>query len=71
MHHKFVSFRKAADRTKRYISTDPTNTQKAFDPEGFFKTGDCAEKIGDSYVLHGRANIDGIEFSLITSDAQL
>lgn len=34
-------------------------TEKAFDSEGFFKSGDCAEKIGDTYVLHGRANIDG------------
>jgi malonyl-CoA/methylmalonyl-CoA synthetase len=34
-------------------------TEKAFDSEGFFKSGDCAKKVGDSYVLYGRANIDG------------
>lgn len=45
----------------RYISDDPTLTEKAFDEEGFFKSGDCAEKVGDSYVLHGRANIDGLK----------
>jgi len=50
-----------ANMNDRYISTDPTQTEKAFDADGFFKTGDCAEKIGDSYVLHGRANIDGNE----------
>jgi malonyl-CoA/methylmalonyl-CoA synthetase len=49
---------------KRYISYDPTQTEKAFDSEGFFKTGDCAEKLGDCYLLHGRANIDGIEILL-------
>lgn len=45
----------------RYISDDPTLTDKAFDEEGFFKSGDCAELVGDSYVLHGRANIDGLK----------
>ncbi|KAJ6787096.1 hypothetical protein PWT90_10884 [Aphanocladium album] len=46
----------------RYISDDPTLTNKAFDEEGFFKSGDCAELIGDSYILHGRANIDVLHF---------
>lgn len=44
-----------------YISEDPTLTGKAFDEEGFFKSGDCAEMVGGSYVLHGRTNIDGLE----------
>jgi malonyl-CoA/methylmalonyl-CoA synthetase len=35
-------------------------TDKAFDEEGFFKSGDAAELVGDCYVLHGRANIDGL-----------
>jgi non-ribosomal peptide synthetase component E (peptide arylation enzyme) len=53
--------RKRLTQKKRYLSDDPTQTEKAFDSEGFFKTGDCAEKLGDSYILHGRANIDGLE----------
>ncbi|TAQ83725.1 hypothetical protein B7494_g7947 [Chlorociboria aeruginascens] len=53
---------KAPSMFSRYISDDPTQTEKAFDSEGFFKTGDCAEKIGDCYKLHGRANIDVLHF---------
>ncbi|KFY69362.1 hypothetical protein V496_00297 [Pseudogymnoascus sp. VKM F-4515 (FW-2607)] len=53
---------KAPSMFSRYISDDPTLTEKAFDSEGFFKSGDCAEKIGDTYVLHGRANIDVLHF---------
>jgi malonyl-CoA/methylmalonyl-CoA synthetase len=49
---------------KRYICDDPTQTEKAFDSEGFFRTGDCAEKLGDSYILYGRVNIDGHNPSL-------
>lgn len=52
-----------------YISDDPTLTDKAFDEEGFFKSGDCAELVGDSYVLHGRANIDGLKTRLKFRDA--
>jgi malonyl-CoA/methylmalonyl-CoA synthetase len=37
-------------------------TDKAFDEEGFFKSGDAAELVGDCYVLHGRANIDVLHF---------
>jgi malonyl-CoA/methylmalonyl-CoA synthetase len=46
----------------RYLSDDPSLTAKSFDEEGYFLTGDCAEMIGDSYKLHGRANIDGLEY---------
>ncbi|KFY31419.1 hypothetical protein V493_01126 [Pseudogymnoascus sp. VKM F-4281 (FW-2241)] len=53
---------KAPSMFSRYISDDPTLTEKAFDSEGFFKTGDCAEKVGDTYVLYGRANIDVLHF---------
>ncbi|KFY16238.1 hypothetical protein V491_05382 [Pseudogymnoascus sp. VKM F-3775] len=53
---------KAPSMFSRYIADDPTLTEKAFDSEGFFKTGDCAEKVGDTYVLHGRANIDVLHF---------
>ncbi|KFY18238.1 hypothetical protein V492_00058 [Pseudogymnoascus sp. VKM F-4246] len=53
---------KAPSMFSRYIADDPTLTEKAFDSEGYFKTGDCAEKIGDTYVLHGRANIDVLHF---------
>lgn len=52
--------KKSINKVIRYISDDPTLTDKAFDEEGFFKSGDCAELVGDSYVLHGRANIDGL-----------
>lgn len=52
--------KKSINKGIRYISDDPTLTDKAFDEEGFFKSGDCAELVGDSYVLHGRANIDGL-----------
>ncbi|OBT59320.1 hypothetical protein VE04_00252 [Pseudogymnoascus sp. 24MN13] len=53
---------KAPSMFSRYISDDPTLTEKAFDSEGYFKSGDCAEKVGDTYVLHGRANIDVLHF---------
>ncbi|PMD21337.1 acetyl-CoA synthetase-like protein [Hyaloscypha hepaticicola] len=53
---------KAPSMFSRYLSDDPTLTEKAFDSEGFFKTGDCAEKLGDCYLLHGRANIDVFHF---------
>jgi len=53
---------KAPSMFSRYISDDPTQTEKAFDSDGFFKTGDCAEKIGDCYKLYGRANIDVLHF---------
>ncbi|KAH8646949.1 hypothetical protein BGZ60DRAFT_570534 [Tricladium varicosporioides] len=53
---------KAPTMFSRYISTDPTVTEKAFDSDGFFKTGDCASKVGDCYTLHGRASIDVLHF---------
>ncbi|CAG8976830.1 hypothetical protein HYALB_00009094 [Hymenoscyphus albidus] len=53
---------KAPTMFSHYISDDPAQTRKAFDEEGFFKTGDCAEKVGDCYVIHGRANIDVLHF---------
>jgi long-subunit acyl-CoA synthetase (AMP-forming) len=52
--------KKSINKGVSYISDDPTLTNKAFDEEGFFKSGDCAKMVGHSYVLHGRANIDGI-----------
>jgi malonyl-CoA/methylmalonyl-CoA synthetase len=45
--------------TIRYLSHDSNLTENSFDEHGYFITGDCAEKLGDSYKLHGRANIDG------------
>ncbi|EKD12998.1 uncharacterized protein L3040_007081 [Drepanopeziza brunnea f. sp. 'multigermtubi'] len=53
---------KAPTMFSRYISDDPTHYERAFDEEGFFKTGDCVEKVGNCYVLHGRANIDVLHF---------
>ncbi|KAG0645085.1 Acyl-synthetase family member [Hyphodiscus hymeniophilus] len=53
---------KAPSMFLRYLSDDPMQTEKAFDSDGFFKTGDCAEKLGDSYKLYGRANIDVLHF---------
>lgn len=43
----------------RYLQSD--QTEKAFDSEGFYISGDCAEKREDCYVMQGRASIDGIE----------
>ena len=48
-----------------YIADDTSLIEKAFDAEGYFKTGDCVEKIGESYKIHGRANIDGLEIPTI------
>jgi non-ribosomal peptide synthetase component E (peptide arylation enzyme) len=42
---------------RRYLQSD--QTEKAFDSEGFYKSGDCAEKLEDCYIIHGRASIDG------------
>ncbi|CZT00093.1 uncharacterized protein RAG0_08240 [Rhynchosporium agropyri] len=53
---------KAPTMFSRYLSDDPTQTEKAFDSEGFFRTGDCAEELGGCYILHGRANIDVMHF---------
>ncbi|KAG9241504.1 hypothetical protein BJ878DRAFT_545189 [Calycina marina] len=52
---------KSPSMFQRYLG-DPAQTEKAFDCEGYFRTGDCAEKMGDSYTLHGRANIDVLHF---------
>ncbi|CEJ91338.1 hypothetical protein VHEMI07056 [[Torrubiella] hemipterigena] len=52
---------KAPTLFTKYISDDTTLTEKAFDEDGFFKSGDCATLNGNSYTLHGRANIDGLE----------
>ncbi|KAL2067236.1 hypothetical protein VTL71DRAFT_1660 [Oculimacula yallundae] len=53
---------KAPTMFSRYLSEDPTQTEQAFDSEGYFKTGDCAEKLENCYILHGRANIDVMHF---------
>ncbi|KAL4885810.1 hypothetical protein BJY04DRAFT_117626 [Aspergillus karnatakaensis] len=48
---------------KRYISTDPTVTPKAFDPEGFYKTGDMGKVTPDGEIcIFGRANQDVVRF---------
>ncbi|KAK6585696.1 hypothetical protein PZA11_002423 [Diplocarpon coronariae] len=47
---------------QRYISDDPAHNKNAFDSEGFFKTGDSVEYLGDCYRLHGRTNIDVLHF---------
>ncbi len=46
---------------QRYISEHPNAFEAALDSEGFFKTGDLAEKCGahlSNYVIHGRASVD-------------
>ncbi|PBP28706.1 hypothetical protein BUE80_DR000424 [Diplocarpon rosae] len=53
---------KAPTMFSRYISDDSTHNQSAFDSEGFFRTGDSAEYLGDCYRLHGRSSIDVLHF---------
>lgn len=33
-------------------------TRAAFDHDGYYKTGDVADKCGDEYVFRGRASSD-------------
>ncbi|KAF2167604.1 hypothetical protein M409DRAFT_22406 [Zasmidium cellare ATCC 36951] len=40
---------------------DPEATRKAHDADGFYKTGDIAEKRGNNYFILGRASIDIIK----------
>ncbi|GIK06541.1 putative NRPS-like protein biosynthetic cluster [Aspergillus viridinutans] len=37
---------------------DEAATRAAFDDEGFYRTGDLAHRVGDQYVLDGRASAD-------------
>jgi hypothetical protein len=41
----------------RYIN-DIDGTRKSLTDDGFFKTGDIAEKVGDRYFLKGRISVD-------------
>lgn len=41
----------------RYLD-DEEATKRAFDNEGYFRTGDLLRRIGDEYVFEGRASID-------------
>jgi malonyl-CoA/methylmalonyl-CoA synthetase len=37
---------------------DQEKTKAAFDDEGFYKTGDIAELVGDELIFHGRERDD-------------
>jgi hypothetical protein len=47
----------ADNSAARYIY-DIEGTQKSLTTEGFFKTGDVAEKVGDIHFLKGRKSVD-------------
>ncbi|KAF7175183.1 hypothetical protein CNMCM7691_006587 [Aspergillus felis] len=42
---------------------DEAATRAAFDDEGFYRTGDLAHRVGDQYVLDGRASTDFVRHS--------
>ncbi|KAK1244208.1 hypothetical protein MKX08_002346 [Trichoderma sp. CBMAI-0020] len=46
---------------KSYIGYEDKK-EAAFDAQGYFKTGDFAERIGDEFIFSGRANADYILF---------
>lgn len=43
--------------TVRYLGDDDA-TQRAFDEEGYYRTGDILRQVGEEYVFEGRASID-------------
>ncbi|KAL4871450.1 hypothetical protein BDV12DRAFT_194511 [Aspergillus spectabilis] len=54
---------KGALLMKRYVSADPNVTNDAFDPNGFYKTGDMGEITTDGEIrIFGRANQDVVRF---------
>ncbi|KAM3458915.1 hypothetical protein MY3296_000062 [Beauveria thailandica] len=52
-------FIKSPDRFLCYLG-DQEKTKAAFDEEGFYKTGDIAELVGDELIFHGRERDDYI-----------
>lgn len=43
--------------TTRYLD-DPRATEDAFDPDGYYGSGDIARREGEYYFILGRASID-------------
>ncbi|RFU29333.1 hypothetical protein B7463_g7018, partial [Scytalidium lignicola] len=41
---------------------DEETTEASFDNDGYFKTGDILRRVGDEYIIEGRATIDFILF---------
>lgn len=41
----------------RYLGDDDA-TQRAFDEEGYYRTGDILRQVGEEYVFEGRASAD-------------
>ena len=48
----------AADNSAARYIYDIEGTQNSLTMEGFFKTGDVAEKVGGVYFLKGRKSVD-------------
>jgi long-subunit acyl-CoA synthetase (AMP-forming) len=42
----------------RYIN-DVEGTKASLTADGYFKTGDIAEKVGEHYFIKGRSSVDG------------
>lgn len=56
-HNLSASMRSCTNTPCSYIG-DKKATEAAFDEDGFYRTGDIAQRVGDQYFFQGRAYSD-------------